>query len=248
MYNPISTIRLQFNKDFTFKRAEELIPFFEELGVKTIYASPVFKAVPGSTHGYDIIDPLSINPEIGTEEELVSLSKKLGEKNIGWIQDIVPNHMAFHKDNVWLNEFPEFFDTSFSSDFFHGPPTKPTDTQINYRRFFLINDLICLNMQSRKVFDRYHGLIAKLVGNGTFKGLRVDHIDGLYDPSEYLRRLRDLVGRDVYIVVEKILEPEEELCKEWPVQGTTGYDFLAVVNNLFTSTSARPVFDNLYNR
>lgn len=246
MYNPISTIRLQFNKDFTLKRAEELIPFFEELGVRTIYASPVFKAVPGSTHGYDIIDPLSINPEIGTEEELVSLSKKLGEKKIGWIQDIVPNHMAFHKDNVWLNESPELFDTSFSSDFFHGPLVKPTDTQINYRRFFLINDLICLNMQSRKVFDRYHGLIAKLVRNGTFRGLRVDHIDGLYDPSEYLRRLRDLVGQDVYIVVEKILEPEEELCREWPIQGTTGYDFLAVVNNLFTSTSARPVFDNLY--
>src|ERR1044071_10419626 len=104
MYNPVSTIRLQFNKDFTFRRAEELIQFFEDLGVRTIYASPVFKAAPGSTHGYDIVDPLSINPEIGTEEELVSLTKKLEEKNIGWIQDIVPNHMAFHKDNLWLQD------------------------------------------------------------------------------------------------------------------------------------------------
>jgi malto-oligosyltrehalose synthase len=255
MCNPVSTIRLQFNKDFTFKRAEELIPFFEDVGVRTIYASPVFKATPGSTHGYDIVDPLSINPEIGTEEELVSLTKKLGEKNIGWIQDIVPNHMAFHKDNVWLqdvlkkgaeSEFADFFDTSYSSDFFHGPPTEPTNTRINYRRFFLINGLICLNMQSPRVFDHYHKLIAKLIRNGTFKGLRVDHIDGLYDPAEYLQRLRDLAGPDVYIVIEKILEPEEELCKLWPIQGTTGYDFLGTVNNLFTSPAARPVFDNVY--
>jgi malto-oligosyltrehalose synthase/4-alpha-glucanotransferase len=255
MYNPISTIRLQFNKDFTFKRAEELIPFFEDLGVRTIYASPVFKAVPGSLHGYDIIDPLTINPEIGTEEELVRLSNKLWEKNIGWIQDIVPNHMAYHKDNAWLSdvlkkgresEFADFFDTEWASDFFHDPPTEPTNTQINYRRFFLINGLICLNMQSQKVFDWYHALIAKLTALGTFKGLRVDHIDGLYDPTEYLERLRALVGDDVYIVVEKILEGEEELCKTWPVQGTTGYDFLATANNLFTSANARGVFDNIY--
>jgi malto-oligosyltrehalose synthase/4-alpha-glucanotransferase len=254
-YNPVSTLRLQFNKDFSFKRAEELIPFFEDLGVRTIYASPVFKAVPGSMHGYDIVDPLTINPEIGTEGELVNLTKKLDQKNIGWIQDIVPNHMAYDKTNTWLNdvlekgprsEFADFFDTSYATDFFHGPLAAPGDPEINYRRFFLINGLICLNMQSQKVFDRYHQLIAKLVYSGIFKGLRVDHVDGLYDPTEYLRRLRLLVGPDVYIVVEKILEPEEDLCKQWPVEGTTGYDFLAVVNNLFTSINARPVFDNIY--
>src|SRR4051812_42319100 len=102
MYNPVSTFRLQFNKDFTFRQLEALIPFFADLGIKTIYASPVFKSTPGSLHGYDVSDPLTINPEIGTEEELRTISKKLKEAGIGWIQDIVPNHMAFHESNKWV--------------------------------------------------------------------------------------------------------------------------------------------------
>ncbi|HZY80104.1 MAG TPA: malto-oligosyltrehalose synthase [Cyclobacteriaceae bacterium] len=253
MYNPVSTIRLQFNKDFTFARLEELIPFVVDLGVRTIYASPIFKATPGSLHGYDIVDPLTINPEIGTEEDLVRIAQKLEAQGIGWIQDIVPNHMAFHDDNVWLkdvlekkgsSEYAEYFDSQLSSDFFTSPITENSD--LIYRRFFLIAGLICLNMHSRKVFDDYHQLIFRLVRNGTFKGLRVDHIDGLYDPEEYLRRLRDVVGPEVYIVIEKILEPGEELEKWWPIQGTTGYEFVAALNDLLTSRGARPVFDKIY--
>jgi 4-alpha-glucanotransferase len=253
MYNPVSTIRIQFNKDFTFRRLDELIPFFVDLGVRTIYASPVFKAVAGSMHGYDVIDPLSINPEIGSEEELIQLSQKLSAAGIGWMQDIVPNHMAFHKSNAWANDVMENGPASAYADFFDGvwsgDPFFDKDSDKagrKYRRFFTIDDLICLNMQSQKVFDRYHELIVKLVRNGTFKGLRVDHVDGLYDPEEYLRRLRDLVGPDTYIVVEKILEPGEDLNNRWPVQGTTGYEFLAVVNNLFTWPGAENSFNDLY--
>jgi len=129
MYNPVSTVRIQFNKDFTFKRFEELLPFFIDLGVNTIYASPVFKAAPGSLHGYDVVNPLAINPEIGTIEDLIRISKALHENHIGWIQDIVPNHMAFHSNNAWLNDvlekgpmsaFADFFDSTWSGDFFQS--------------------------------------------------------------------------------------------------------------------------------
>ena len=68
MFNPISTYRIQFHKDFPFRRLQEIIPYLQQLGVKTLYASPIFEATPGSTHGYDATNPLQINPEIGTEE------------------------------------------------------------------------------------------------------------------------------------------------------------------------------------
>ncbi len=312
MYNPVSTIRLQFNKDFTFAKFEELIPFFIDLGIRTIYASPIFKSASGSTHGYDVIDPLTINPEIGTEEDLIRISKKLRENGVGWIQDIVPNHMAFDSSNPWLYDVLEkgpaspysmFFDTALSGDFFRnkimvpflGEPLteaihsgklklnddhleyfdhrfpvnersrgisdvetvhdmqfyrlchfKETDTNINYRRFFTINGLICLKIDDQQVFDHYHALIARLVRDGVFDGLRVDHIDGLYDPVNYLRRLRGLAGPETYIIVEKILEPEEKLDPWWPIEGTTGYEFLGAVNNLFTWSGARRSFDKLY--
>lgn len=257
MYNPVSTIRLQFNKEFTFREFESLIPFFSDLGVKTIYASPIFQSTPGSLHGYDVSNPLEINPEIGTEEELRNISKKLSENGIGWIQDIVPNHMAFHESNKWLwdvlekgqdSEFAGFFDTPYSSDFYKGKLTSTVvgDAKVNYRRFFTIDGLICINVQDQKVFDKYHELIARLVHDGIFQGLRIDHVDGLYDPEDYFRKLRDLVGSDVYIIIEKILEPGEELDKNWPIQGTTGYEFLATVNNLFTWAGARNAFSDLY--
>ena len=102
MFNPISTYRIQFHKDFTFKHLDEIIPYLKKLGVHTIYASPIFASVPGSLHGYDVLDPHKINPEIGTEEELFATSKKLRENNISWLQDIVPNHMAFDPRNPWL--------------------------------------------------------------------------------------------------------------------------------------------------
>src|SRR5687767_12454629 len=107
MTNPISTYRFQFNKDFDFELFEQLIPYLQQVGVGTIYASPVFKAVQGSTHGYDGLDPHQINPEIGTEEQLRAISEKLKASQIQWLQDIVPNHMAFHSGNQWLMDVLE---------------------------------------------------------------------------------------------------------------------------------------------
>lgn len=125
MFNPISTYRIQFHKDFTFSDFERIIPYLHKLGIATVYASPVFAAVPGSTHGYDGIDPLRINPEIGTLDQLRVISKELRRHNMNWVQDIVPNHMAFHTGNGWLMDVLEkgnasgytaYFDISRNSD------------------------------------------------------------------------------------------------------------------------------------
>ncbi|RYE41737.1 MAG: 4-alpha-glucanotransferase, partial [Sphingobacteriales bacterium] len=102
MFDPISTYRIQFHAAFTFKDVERIIPYLKKLGIKTLYASPIFEAVPGSMHGYDGVNPNRINPEIGTLEQLKILAENLKEAGISWIQDIVPNHMGFHQNNAWL--------------------------------------------------------------------------------------------------------------------------------------------------
>ncbi|MGZ3881963.1 MAG: malto-oligosyltrehalose synthase, partial [Flavisolibacter sp.] len=121
-----------------------------------------------------------------------------------------------------------------------------TDYQINFRRFFTINGLICLNIQDENVFSYYHELIQYFLEHGVFNGLRVDHIDGLYDPTQYLDRLRELAGEETYVVVEKILEPGETLPHQWRVEGSTGYDFLALVNNVFTNKNNEAAFTKRY--
>src|SRR5690606_3750263 len=107
VFSPVSTYRVQFNADFTFRHLEEQLDYLQELGITTIYASPVFEAAPGSTHGYDVTDPHTINPAIGTLEEWRALHKKLQDKGISWIQDIVPNHMALHPSNSRLMDVLE---------------------------------------------------------------------------------------------------------------------------------------------
>ncbi|RZK20034.1 MAG: malto-oligosyltrehalose synthase, partial [Pedobacter sp.] len=113
-------------------------------------------------------------------------------------------------------------------------------------RFFTVNSLICLNIQEEENFKLYHQYIFDLVKKDVFQGLRIDHIDGLYDPKQYLDRLRKSIGSDVYVVVEKILEEGEEMPSNWETQGNTGYDFLSMVNNLFTNQANRNKFDQIY--
>ena len=104
---------------------------------------------------------------------------------------------------------------------------KTAGRHISYRRFFEIAGLVGLRVEDPRVFDDSHRLILDLVREGTVDGLRIDHIDGLADPHAYLEQLRAAVGPDVYIAVEKILEKSEPFTTEWPVQGTTGYEFVA---------------------
>ncbi len=103
--------------------------------------------------------------------------------------------------------------------------------KVNYRRFFDIAGLVGVNVEEPEVFAATHSLVFRLVDEGWVSGLRIDHIDGLYDPAEYLRRLRERLP-DCFIVVEKILEGCETLCPEWPVAGTTGYDFVNALGSV----------------
>ena len=346
---PLNTYRIQFNKDFTFKDLKDIIPYLKKLGVDCIYASPIFKAVPGSTHGYDITDPHQINPEIGIYSELRNIKDELRQNNIKWVQDIVPNHMAFHPENFWLmdilekkkeSEFYNFFDIYWNHPNYKGKlmvpilgepldvaiennkiklslkdegihidyydqsfpaaitsykyildaasvykkrvlsiinrdeeiqenlnqfienkkmlrefldlqnfqlvPWQETDHSINYRRFFTINGLISLKMEEEYVFNHYHKFIFKCIKEEIFDGLRIDHIDGLLDPTSYLKRLRTAIGKNIPIYVEKILEPDEMLPHHWVCEGTTGYDFLANVNRLLTQSNGANTLGEIY--
>lgn len=107
VFTPVSTYRVQFNHEFTFKDLENNLEYLHELGITTIYASPVFEAAPGSMHGYDVTDPHKVNPAIGTLEQWRELCKKLQARGMSWIQDIVPNHMALHPANHRLMDVLE---------------------------------------------------------------------------------------------------------------------------------------------
>jgi (1->4)-alpha-D-glucan 1-alpha-D-glucosylmutase len=108
---------------------------------------------------------------------------------------------------------------------------------INYRRFFDVNDLAVIRVDRREVYDRVHALVFELIGAGLVEGLRLDHIDGLKDPAGYLQRLQADASaaagaKPFYLLVEKILGPGEALRRDWPVAGTTGYEFANLVTGL----------------
>ncbi|MFE9482244.1 malto-oligosyltrehalose synthase [Streptomyces spororaveus] len=107
-------------------------------------------------------------------------------------------------------------------------------TSLNYRRFFTISELIGVRVEDPEVFTATHAKVLELVRDGVAEGLRIDHVDGLADPEEYLRRLRAAAGDGCWVVVEKILAREERLPSAWPVAGTTGYDALHRVDGVFT--------------
>jgi len=122
---------------------------------------------------------------------------------------------------------------------------------INYRRFFNINDLAGLRVELPEVFDHVHQRVLRWIKDGTLDGLRIDHIDGLYDPKAYLRRLQRRVNarhpsEHFYLVVEKILAPHEPLREDWPIDGTTGYDFLNQVLALLVDNGAERDFSACY--
>jgi len=302
MTMPRATARLQLHRDFPFDAAVEVVPYLARLGISHIYASPILSARPGSTHGYDTIDPTAINPELGGEAGLDRLSTALQRHGMGLIIDIVPNHMAAvaenpwwwdvlragrasryadHFDIEWEDEDPElrgkvllpclggpleaclargeialaeekgervlrYFDQRFPID---PRSWKDTDlpvllqrqnyvltfwreaaTRINWRRFFDINQLVALRMDRDAVFQDYHRLILDLRQRRNIDGVRVDHVDGLAEPIAYCRKLRDALGPDTYLVVEKILHSGERLSPDWPIHGTSGYDFMDQVS------------------
>ena len=290
---PRATVRLQFHRGFTFADAEALVPYFARLGVSHLYASPIAVARPGSMHGYDVVDPTTVNPELGGEVALRSLAAVLGAAGLGLIADIVPNHMAADPANAWWTDvlrhgrasrYARFFDIDWEADpkvllpilgkpleetlaageievggeelryFSHRLPLAPGESAslgdvlerqhyrlaswrtagdcINWRRFFDINELVSLRMDEPAAFDAVHALPLRLCAEGILDGLRVDHVDGLADPAAYCRTLRRRLGKDAYLVVEKILLRGETLPRNWDCDGTTGYDFMNDVSAL----------------
>jgi (1->4)-alpha-D-glucan 1-alpha-D-glucosylmutase len=251
---PVATYRLQFNQRFRFKDARKLVPYLQRLGISDLYASPIFRAHPGSSHGYDVTDPTSLNSELGTERDFEALVQELKSHEMGLLLDIVPNHMAVGEENLWWADvqrngidsaFAAFFDIDWNT----------SGEQLKYRRFFDINELVGVRVEIPQVFEATHSLILKLVREGKVTGLRIDHIDGLYDPLAYLQRLQNHIipekqnnSADFYIIVEKILAVGEDLSEEWPISGTTGYDFLNAANATFVDASGLKALDAVYSQ
>ncbi|HET9070575.1 MAG TPA: malto-oligosyltrehalose synthase [Acidimicrobiales bacterium] len=380
---PVATYRVQLHADFDFDAAAAVAGYLGELGVSHLYLSPILQAAPGSTHGYDVVDPTRVNQELGGEGGYARLGRALGSAGLGQLLDVVPNHMAITgRENRWWwdvlrmgrsSRYAGYFDVDWDSPeahlrdtvllpvlgdqygreleagrltveregeafsvryFEHAYPLDPAslgpllagaaarvddedgrvelerlagaasrvgtvsadpdeqagrraevdeldarlhelvadrrdiaaaldeeiarwnadadlldgllDAQhyrlawwrsagenLDYRRFFDINDLAALRVEQPQVFADSHRLILEWLERGVLDGLRIDHIDGLLDPRRYLQRLAEAAPA-AWVVVEKILETGEELPGDWPVAGTTGYDWLNRVADVFT--------------
>ncbi|MCI0390090.1 MAG: malto-oligosyltrehalose synthase [Acidobacteria bacterium] len=444
---PTATYRLQFNHLFTLRQAAAILDYLRDLGISDCYASPLLMARKGSLHGYDVIDPSKLNPDLGTREDFNEFSAMLKQRGMGLMMDVVPNHMCIAgSGNQWWNDVLEngpsspyaaFFDIdwrppkqnlayktllpalgdqygrvlenqeiqlvyqrgAFFVNYYetrlpiaprtsililnaaldelktaldeahpqrlelesiitalsHLPPRTETDPErvrerlrekevakrrlaalvaqsreisgalkktvmefngkrgdarsfdrleellaeqsyrlcfwrvaadeINYRRFFDINELAAIRIEEPEVFASVHELIFRLMKEGHITGLRIDHIDGLYDPEQYLRQLQggcrkalrhsvaaaaatgpsttgdigavsqsrspdpqSAIERPCYVVVEKILGHDERLRESWAAFGTTGYDFLNLLNGVFVESQNAETFRNLYRR
>lgn len=312
---PSATYRIQFRNGMTFDRVVALIPYFRDLGISHLYASPVFTATTDSTHGYDVTDPNEIDPAIGGREGFDRMAAALRQAGMGLILDIVPNHMSTSLENRWWRDviehgkqsrYARYFDIDWSrpltlpflGDTFEAElekgairfnrdsvtnkaalvyydtayPLNPgtwdenksiaelheaqswrlmswreAPKQLSWRRFFEITGLVGVRVEDEQVFHDTHRLILELVHDGTVDGLRIDHIDGLADPLGYLQRLRQATGPDCYITVEKILAKGEQLPAEWPVSGTTGYEFIASLAEVLVDDNSLERLEKVHN-
>jgi (1->4)-alpha-D-glucan 1-alpha-D-glucosylmutase len=411
MNAPTSTYRLQLRRGVDLAAARALVPYLRDLGVAYLYVSPVQRAKAGSPHGYDLVDPLELDPVLGDEEDFAGLAEDLHACGMGLLLDVVPNHLAACFDNpLWrdvLEHGPAsphaaFFDVDWHAEpvlvdrvlvpvlgrpygetlergelklaieeeriilkyfehwfpldpctwsqvlghraerlaedlgsghaavvglgrllarigeipprgarsrtsidrrqriaasarrglrrlreehgelaafveqnlrSFDGLPGQPRSydaldglllqqayrlvfwrsgyERLNYRRFFNVNELVGVRVEDDRVFDTTHAWILEQVALGRVDGLRVDHVDGLYDPLGYLERLQRAIaarrGGPGYVVVEKVLATGERL-PEWPVAGTTGYDALDALNGLFVDPRGLEALDAAYAR
>ena len=388
---PLSTYRLQFNSAFRFDDARAIVPYLAALGIGHIYASPYLSARPGSTHGYDVVDPNRLNPEIGTTSEHAAMIDAAQAAGLGHLLDFVPNHMGIGGgENPWWQDvlevgeaspYAKYFDIDWAplrsemrgkvlvpflgdyygrvlergelvptfdattgsiaiayfanrfplatasyagvlalavdcatgekwslralaAEFTSASPDRARELkgelaivardpavaaaidaaletftvgndaaaidrldallsqqnfrlaywrvsadEINYRRFFDINDLAGLRVEDAEVLGQTHRLVFDLIASGRIQGLRIDHVDGLFNPGGYCQFLADraeALGQPHYLVVEKILARFETLRPDWPIAGTTGYDFMNIVNGLFVDPTAELAFDRIY--
>ena len=313
-----STYRLQLHHEFTFADATKRLPYLAKLGISHVYCSPILTAVPGSNHGYDVLDHTHINPELGGRDGFVAFAEDAHELGLGVIVDVVPNHMAFvapesRNKPLWHllktgqhGPYAHWFDVDWDAcDGKIGVPIlgqpleqeltdgairldvsgdepviryyehvfpvagsvsglaadgelsvadltdvlerqhyqlgywRDRDALLNYRRFFDVNELIAIRVENRDVFDATHALLLDLHHAGLIDGFRIDHPDGLADPQGYLEWLSAECLPEAPVWVEKILEPGEQLPREWPVAGTTGYDAMTAISAALADETTR---------
>jgi len=381
---PRATYRLQFHRGFGFMDAARLAPYLSKLGVSHVYSSPYLKARPGSTHGYDIVDYLALNPDLGAEDDFLRMVAAFRRHGLGQILDFVPNHMGVggadnplwldvlewgpqadhagwfdidwdpdrrylkdkvlvpflgdqygvelkggklqikfdaaegsiavwaydnHKlpicplhystvlghDDVELDRLSDLFsdlsqwrpqiaaraavlkaelakcvrmnaaaretldrniaslnrdwpalDSLIQQQSWRIADFRVAGDDINYRRFFNVNELAGIRMELPAVFRHAHARILPMLEDGTLDGLRIDHIDGLLDPKTYIDDLRASVSKPFYLVVEKILAAHESLREDWKVHGTTGYDFVNLVLGILINPASEESFTATY--
>ena len=159
----------------------------------------------------------------------------------------LPVSVALADEVAAINADPVELDTLLEEQAYRLVHWSVSANQISYRRFFDINTLVGLRNEDQDVFDASHGLVLDLVRSGAVDGLRIDHVDGLRDPQRYLQRLR-AHAPDAWIVVEKILTADEVLPSSWPVEGTTGYDFLAKLSGLFVDPAHERAMTETFER
>jgi (1->4)-alpha-D-glucan 1-alpha-D-glucosylmutase len=172
---------------------------------------------------------------------------------VAGIMDAVDRINGTPSDPASFNELHELI----KAQAFRLANWRVASDDINYRRFFDTNDLAGLRMENEAVFEATHQLVLRLVAEEKVDGLRLDHPDGLYDPGKYFERLQRGIATAInqpdtsakqsrYVVIEKILTGAERLPREWPVAGTTGYDYSNLVNGLFVDPAAISRFERIY--
>lgn len=321
-HRPLSTYRLQIRAGFTLDDAASITEYLTELGASWAYLSPLLAAVPGSDHGYDVVDHSRVDDARGGPEGLERFSAAARSAGLGVLVDIVPNHVgvAVPRANLWwwdllrlgrssrhaltfdvdprlsdgrvrlpilgsslaevLSADEIVVDTTPADDapdgtlsyFDHVLPLAPgsgeladdlpalldaqhyelrfwedQNTDLDYRRFFAVSELAGIRVEIPDVFEESHREIARWITDGLADGLRVDHPDGLTDPGEYLERLADITG-GAYTVVEKILEPGEQLPSWWRTDGTTGYDAMGEIDRVLIDGDGVAALDLLDSR
>ena len=179
--------------------------------------------------------PQTAERALGLKAELAELARSDAVTR----REIEARVAAFNQD--WRE-----LDRLISEQFWRVAFFRVAEDEINYRRFFNINDLAGLRMELAPVFDHAHARVFRMLEAREIDGLRIDHVDGLFDPKSYLIALRERVERPFYLVVEKILAPHERLRPDWPVEGTTGYDYLNLCLGLLVDPSAEGVFTETY--